>query len=100
MLAGFDPNGVSSPRSLFTQNEIHHPAPADVRRGRVAAVVQYVLVVAAGILERVREKRHRAEVPRLVHPAGELHRGRRAPLWRERDRLKWVADDVPKNAVY
>ncbi len=48
--------------SAFHQDEIDHPAPADVNSLRVAAVAQDVVVVAPGVLKGVREDRHRAEV--------------------------------------
>jgi len=49
-------------QSRFPQHEIDDPATADVNLLRIAAMVQHVVVVAARILERIREDRHRAEV--------------------------------------
>ena len=37
---------------------------------RVAAVIENCVVVAASILKRIRENRHRAEVARIVHLLG------------------------------
>ena len=68
--------------STLPQDQIDDPAAADVDLLRVAAVVQDVVAVAPGVLERVGQDRHRREVPRLVHPAGDGHGRGRAPLRR------------------
>jgi len=39
-------------RSLLTEYQIHHPAPADVRRVRIATVRKDAAVVPPGVLER------------------------------------------------
>ena len=54
-------------RLFFPQHQIHNPAPAHMRRGGVAAVVEDVVVVAPGVLERVGQNGHRAEVAGVVH---------------------------------
>lgn len=51
--------------SLLAQHQIHDPAPADVGGVWVAAVVEDGRVVAPGVLQRVRQYRHRAEVAGL-----------------------------------
>jgi hypothetical protein len=61
---------------------------------RLPAVVQKVLVVAPGVLECVREDRHRAELAGVVHLASQRQRGIRAPLRGEADRAEWGAEDV------
>src|SRR5205814_1771507 len=61
--------------SRLPENEVNHPAAADVNLVRIAAVVEDVVVVAARVLERVREDRHRPELARIVHLPGEGKRG-------------------------
>src|SRR5688500_3464410 len=68
------PPRVSLP-SRLAENEINHPAPADVYLLRVAAVRQHVAAVAPRALQRVGQDRHRAEVTRLVHLPREGNRG-------------------------
>lgn len=80
-------------KSLLSQNQIECPAPANVRR-RPAEVGQDVRVVAARVLERVREDGEVAEravgVDRLGHSDG----GGRSPDRIERDWAEGVAEDV------
>src|SRR5439155_3798683 len=54
-----------------TEQQIDDPAAADVRGVRVATVIQDVRVLGPGVLDRVGEDRHRAEVAGLVHLPGE-----------------------------
>src|SRR5262245_33100046 len=73
-------SGMSSSRlavgSLLAEHEVNHPVAADVRPV-TAAVAQDGFVVAAGVLQRVRETRHRGAVtrravrPRRVPPSGD-----------------------------
>ena len=56
--------------SRLAKYEVHDPAPANVWTG-TATVSQHVLVVAPGVLERIRENGHRGELPHLVHLARE-----------------------------
>src|SRR5215207_5730262 len=86
-------NSITPRPSLFPQDEIDDPAPTNVR-SRPAAVVQYGRFLAPGVLERVREDRHRAEVARLVHLTRQRHRGVRSPRRGEPDRPKRIAEDV------
>src|SRR5262245_39361368 len=51
--------------SPLSEDQIHDPAPANVR-SVAATVIEDVGVVAACVLERVGEDLHRAELPRLV----------------------------------
>ena len=81
-------------RLALAQDEVHDPAPPDVNLIRVAAVREDLLVLAAGVLERVGEDGHRAEVPRLVHLTREQNRGLRAPIRGEGNGAKRVAEDV------
>ena len=55
--------------SSFPRTRSSDPAPADVRGVRVAEVVQDVVVVAAGVLERVRQDRHRTKSTAVVAAA-------------------------------
>src|SRR5262249_24779659 len=77
----------------LAQDEIADPAPAEVRLGG-ATVAQHLVVLAPGVLKCVGEDRPRADLPRLVHRAGECHRGVSAPRRVERDRPERVAEDV------
>ena len=52
--------------SRFAEHQIDHPAAANVRP-RPAAVVEDVVAVAPGVLERVGQDRHRGEVAGVVH---------------------------------
>jgi hypothetical protein len=78
------------------QHQIDDPTPANVNLLRVAAVVQHIGVVTPGVLERVREDGHGAEVSRFVHGAGKGNRGVRPPLRGEADRPEGIAEDVTK----
>ena len=53
--------------SLLGKHQIDNPTPAHVNLLRVAAVVQHIVVAAPGVLKRVTENRHRAEVTRVGH---------------------------------
>src|SRR5437660_4357321 len=84
------------PRSdgLLSQHQINRPAASDVNLLRVAAVREDIVAVAAGVLQRVRQNRHRAELARLVHGAREGNRGIRAPLRGEGYGAERVPEDV------
>jgi hypothetical protein len=47
--------------SLLPQHQVHNPTPANVRPA-TPAMVEDVFVIAPGVLERVRQNRHRGEV--------------------------------------
>src|SRR5262245_25659531 len=64
--------GLSSPL-LLAQHEIDDPTPADMRAS-ASAVAEDVFVVAPGILNRVCENGHRAEVTRLIHLTSQRER--------------------------
>ena|GEM_PF-6097124 len=64
----------SALRLLLAEYQVHNPAPANVWAG-TAAVGEDVGVLASRVLERVRENRHRGELARLVHLAGERQSG-------------------------
>ncbi len=57
---------VSPPRlsvtSLLAENEVNHPAAANVNLVGVAAVVEYLLIFTSDVLESVRENGHRTVV--------------------------------------
>jgi hypothetical protein len=55
----------------FPSTSIHDPAAADVRERRVAAVAEHVVVVAAGVLERVGQYRHAVEGALRVDALGQ-----------------------------
>ena len=80
---------------LFAENPVHNPAPANMRAS-TATVVEDVRVVTPGVLERVREDRHGAEVPRLVHLAREHQRGVGAPGREEPNPAERIAEDLTK----
>src|SRR5437870_5229690 len=86
-------SAVSVPSTL-PEYQIDDPAAANVDLLRVAAMSQHIVAVAPGVLQRVRQDRHRREVPALVHPAGDGHGRGRAPLRREYNRPERVAHDV------
>src|SRR5262245_19429579 len=52
-------------------------------------MVQDVFVVATGVLKRIRQYRHGAELTRLVHLPGKRDRGVGAPLLGESNRPEW-----------
>ena len=52
--------------SRLPENQIDHPAAADVRTV-AAAMCEDVRVIAPGVFERVGKDRHRGEVPRVIH---------------------------------
>jgi hypothetical protein len=53
---------IAARRLFLPQHEVHDPAPAHVRRVGIAAVRKDVVVIAPGVLKRVGEDRHRAEL--------------------------------------
>src|SRR4051794_39286172 len=81
---------IPGTRSGAPKYPIEHPAPADVDAVRAAAVRQHLLVVAPGVLERVREDRHRAELARLVHLSRQCSRRLGPPPGVELDRAERV----------
>src|SRR5688572_16265034 len=89
-----------APRALpVVQYQIAHPTPADVNSRGVAAVVQNVLAVAPGILKRIGQYRHRAEVAGVVHLPGERHRGVGTPRRGEGNGAERVAEDVAEQVA-
>src|SRR5215207_7369383 len=84
-------------RSLLAEYEIDDPAPANVRRGGVAAVREDVVGVAARVLKRVGQYRHRAEVARIIHLPCEGNGGVSPPPREEGDRAEGVAEDVAED---
>src|SRR5262245_56302297 len=80
--------------SLLPQHQIHNPAATNVQLVGVAAVVEDVVVVAAGILKCVCQNRHPVERGLFVNAACEEFHVRRAPRGVELDRAKRVAKDV------
>ena len=66
-------------RSRLPEDGIDDPASAGVRLGR-AAVVLHEWVIAPGVLERIAEDGHQAELALLVDVAGEVADRGREPL--------------------
>lgn len=61
---------------------------------RITAVVQDVFAVATGILQRIGQNRHCAEIARLVHQGGQRQRSVSPPGRREKHRAEGIAEDV------
>src|SRR5262249_25735523 len=78
---------------LLAQHQVHHPAPANVGT-ETATVVEDVIVLAPGVLERVGQNGHRGEVTRLIHLARQGNGSAGAPRRGEGDRAERVAEDV------
>jgi hypothetical protein len=54
----------------LTEDQVYHPAPADMRP-RLTAVVERVRVVAPGVLQGVGQDWHRGEVAGLLYRTSE-----------------------------
>src|SRR6266508_2687626 len=83
---------------LLAEYQVHHPAPADMRRVRVATMREYLVAVASGVLQRVGQDRHRREVARLVHLPGEGEGGVCTPRRGERHRPRF--DVVEERGIH
>ena len=76
------------------QHAIDDLAAAYVDLVRVAAVVQDRGIFAAGVLQGVREDRHRAEVAGVVHRPRDADGGGGLPAGIEGDGAEGIAKDV------
>lgn len=80
-------------KSRLAKNLIDNPAPPNV--GAIAAAVgEDVSVVAAGILEGVRENGHVPEIPGIVHLRRNPDSRIASPGGIEAHRAKRVAEDI------
>ena len=82
---------------LFAEDKIDDPAPANVWTG-AATVFEDLPFLTAGVLECVREDRHRAELARIVHLPRERNYGIGAPFGSERNRAKRVAENISEES--
>ena len=80
---------------FLPKHQIHHPASANVRHV-TATVVQYVGVVAAGILECVGKNGHEFKGTILVDAFGKGNDIRREPRGSNRDGATGVAEHTSK----
>src|SRR6266508_248415 len=91
-------NGLGMVASLLLlQNQIDHPAAADVDLLGVAAVGKDVLVRAAGVLKGVGEDRHAVEGALLVDAASQREHVGGQPCGVERDGAEGVPEDVAQS---
>src|SRR5262249_51770074 len=77
----------------LAEQQIHHPAAADVFSG-LAAMVQDSAIVAAGLFEGIAEYRHALEGALVVDGLGEGDDVCGAPGWIEGDGAERIAEDV------
>src|SRR5262249_32753653 len=63
-----------------------------------AAMVEDVRVLATGILQRIRQNRHRREVAGFVHTLSQRENRGRAPRRIADHGPEWIAEDAPEQA--
>ncbi len=85
---------------LPSQYQVYDPTPANVRACRVAAGGEDVVVIAARVLDRVRENRHPVERTVLVDAFCERDDGGREPSGIERHGAEGVADAFAQKERY